>query len=86
MALSGGTAPAHFASHVRVEIPNYAGTTFYKNVTSWGAEVRVASTGQLIETLSGYWKSTSAITRLTFIAPTSFVNGSVFTLYGVGAP
>lgn len=60
----------------------YAGTTFHKDTwTSWETEW-----SGLIQvfTIRARWKSTAAITRLTFTVDTgAFTNGSVFTLYGL---
>jgi hypothetical protein len=68
-----------------VYIPNYAGTTFWKGfVTRYES---MFNSGATISSgvMSGVWKSTSAITTITInCSYTAFVNGSVFTLYGLG--
>jgi hypothetical protein len=85
-SISAGTALASTAGDGRVTINNYSGTTFYKHMLGTCAYASTSGASQeLILSTSGFWKNTAAITRLTFISPTSFVNGSVFTLYGVGA-
>ena len=80
-------SPASETGDGVMRINNYSGTTWHKHMSHNGAYVTTTGTGQ--ETVimnSGVWKNTAAINRLTFNVPTSFVNGSVFTLYGVGAP
>jgi hypothetical protein len=79
-ALGGTTSPSNFAAVGEVVIPNYAGTTFYKGIFSTARHDRASDVFSEIH--SGHWSSTAAITRLTFSVPTSFVNGSTFTLYG----
>jgi hypothetical protein len=78
--VGGTTSPSNFGSFGEVVIPNYAGTTFYKGISTL-LRFDSASSGYN-QTETWFWKSTAAITRLTFSVPTSFVNGSTFTLYG----
>lgn len=85
--LAAATAVTSATGDGRVMLNNYAGTTFFKHMLMSGTYTQGAGAGQEnILSTSGIWKSTAAITRLTFISPTSFTNGSVFTLYGVGTP
>lgn len=67
-----------------VTIVGYAGTLWHKRVMSTIAHedgTNGAITGALYQFR---WQSTAAVTRLTFTTDgTAFVNGSVFTLYGV---
>jgi hypothetical protein len=84
--VTGASATANHATMGVVTVPNYTGTTFYKQMESsvrgeWGASV-----AQVIHDVIGYWNNTAAVTRLTFSVPTSFLNGSRFDLYCVGGP
>lgn len=83
---SAATAPAGAAGIGRIEIPNYAGTTWHKGYTcvantslgDTAGNERVWSTG-------GRWRNTAAITRVT-IAPvngSNFKTGSRLTVYGL---
>jgi hypothetical protein len=83
--LPGTTATANMASAGKVTVANYAGTTFNKKISADGAYSQ-SGADTVLMTVAANWKSTAAITRLTFIVATSFLNGSVFTLYGVGTP
>lgn len=66
-----------------ITIPGYAGTTFMKSLFAV-AHDELSTTAGIIVTLGARWKSTSAITRLTFsTAGTAFADGSTFTLYGL---
>ena len=73
-----GTAfDANFIAHVQ----NYSNSTTYKTVV---ARSNVAS--QETEAAVGLWRSTSAITSMTFTTNTgNFASGSTFTLYGITA-
>jgi len=67
----------------RITIQLYAGTTFYKNVSSRTMEYYGA--GGSFAVLDGdfVWKSTAAITSLLITAGgTAFVDGTTATLYG----
>lgn len=87
LQVTGNTAPSSHAGSGTMTISNYLGTVFYKGMFSTGQFQQGAGTAQqLTQQTSGVWKNTAAVTRLTFSVPTSFVNGSVFTLYGVGTP
>lgn len=81
---TGATAVTSAGSSGTVIIANYAKTTFFKRMDGRGNATTVAGANQE-QTLStsGSWKSTAAVTRLTFNVATSFVDGSVFTLYGL---
>jgi hypothetical protein len=86
-AVSGATASAHFTGDGEVRICNYLGTTFYKRViVATGYTTAGLSSNELPVLTTGTWTSMAAINRLTFSVPTSFVDGSVFVLYGRGAP
>lgn len=80
LAQSGTTSSASAGDII---IPGYAQTTFHKRVLGKHAE-DTTSAGIFIATTGFRWKSTAAITRLTFAASdgTAFTDGSIFTLYG----
>jgi hypothetical protein len=87
LSVSGNTSPTSHAGTGQLVVNNYLGTTFYKQMNAIGSFHGSAGTSQQVSQItSGTWKNTAAVTRLTFSVPTSFVNGSVFTLYGVGTP
>jgi hypothetical protein len=85
-SVTGATGPAaNEPSSGRTYIENYLGTVFYKRVSTVSA---VALSGgnarEQLSLASGVWTSTAAVTDLLFTVPTSFLNGSVFALYGIG--
>lgn len=64
-------------------IPDYSQTTFFKSL---GGTYGAFSTNSGVQegALQGVWKSTAAVTRLTFSTDgTAFLDGSTFTLYGM---
>ena len=62
-----------------ISIQNYSNTTTYKNVL-----VR-ASSSSGTDAIVGMWRSTAAITSLTFTSDSAMQIGSTFTLYGIKA-
>lgn len=70
----------------KITLPNYANTTRWKQVTKTN---QILSDGTTINDIyvtetNARWKSTSAITSLTFtLGGNTFNNGTVFSLYGV---
>jgi hypothetical protein len=66
-------------------IAGYAATTFHKRFLATGGTDGTADNASgAVWVYSGRWKSTAAITRLTFSTDgTAFVDGSIFTLYGI---
>lgn len=65
-----------------LQIIGYANTTWHKRLMSRLASDDATSNG-LTSTHNARWKSTAAITRVTFTSGgTAFKNGSIFTLYG----
>ena len=71
------------ASTWQILIPNYTDTVFFKQVFSTGYEPIGTGTIAFLYMRGFEWKSTAAITTLTFTAGTAFLNGSIFTLYGI---
>ncbi len=66
-----------------VTFPSYARTVFHKRILGLFGVDDGTSNGTLFISTSR-WKSTAAITRLTFTTDgTAFTNGSMFTLYGI---
>ena len=63
-------------------IMNYANTTTYKTIIS-----RSGAAGTSAEVGVGLWRSTAAINIITLYpeASTTWVSGSIFTLYGIAA-
>lgn len=69
--------------NIVVQIQNYSNTTTYKTVLS-----RWAQANKGTEAIVGLWRSTSAITSLTFRSDggtNNFATGTVFSLYGIKA-
>lgn len=82
----GAGATAAKATGSKIVIPDYAGTTMHKVVLSESGWVTGTTTSTIgLEYWSNVWRSTSAITSLSFFSENSanFVAGSVFTLYGM---
>ena len=81
LALNGGAVP--YATTVVVDIINYAGTTFYKEMLG-RSNYLVNSTGSAAYVDSGQWHSTAAITSLLLLLGSgNFDIGSFAALYGV---
>jgi hypothetical protein len=81
--VTAASSPANHAGELEITVPNYSGTTFYKNVVSRSGEAQaLSSTNYYLRETRSTWHSTSAITSLT-LTPVAgnFVAGSVFTLY-----
>ena len=69
---------ANEATHGFIDVPGYAGTTFFKQLM--GRHARGAETYMT----AGQWHSTSAINRIDLFPSTgSFIAGSIFTLWGI---
>ena len=73
----GSNAGNFFAT---VQIDDYANTNTYKT-----SLVRDNANGSTTDVMVGLWRSTSAITSLTFTPPSTFASGSIFRLYGIEA-
>jgi hypothetical protein len=65
-------------------IMNYSNTTTYKTLIARGG----AGTGTYLDAVVSLWRSTSAITSISFTqdsGSTNFASGSTFTLYGIAS-
>jgi len=65
-----------------LNVMNYSNSTTYKTCLS-----RNSAPDDAAEALVGLWRSTSAITSITFMnnAAANFATGSTLTLYGIAA-
>jgi hypothetical protein len=86
-SVPAASAAADIFSGGHVEIPSYAGAIGQKSLTAQNGAKVGTSTGNLTNYLvSGYWRSTVAVSRITvFPSAGSFIAGSRFTLYVKGA-
>lgn len=83
--MPAATATSGYSSSGTIEIPNYMGTTFFKNAmfattrdTNGAGANMVAYRGHIV------WKSTAAISRIDlFPQYGNFLTGSRVTLYGI---
>lgn len=83
--IPGTTAPAGAHVELSIKIRNYAATVFNKGFTGHAySKDSVAGGAQRIVLSGGEWRSTAAITRVTFlvIGGTNFITGSRLTVYG----
>jgi hypothetical protein len=74
---NANTFPYVFISHIM----NYSNTTTFKTMLTRPSEMNAAYVG-LISTL---WRSTAAITSVSFTGNLNFSVGSTFNLYGIQA-
>lgn len=82
---SGSANATHPAAAVRIEMPGYANTAIEKEYLCGGAVTFNTSNGVSSGQMAGGWFSTAAINRIDLtITSGSFLDGSVFTLYGLG--
>lgn len=61
-----------------IQLNNYSNTTTNKT-----SVLRDIANGTTSDIMVGTWRSTAAITSLTFTPPSTFAAGSTFTLYGI---
>jgi hypothetical protein len=89
MELIGASAQAGTFSVGTLWLPNYAGTTGYKQGFASSATTQNSNTDYQwgLQNVALLWSSTAAINQLTFDQQTgpNFVQYSTFTLYGVTA-
>lgn len=83
--LSAANAPSNAAGSLEIIIPHYANTTFQKPYHGTGnARTSTITNGIGLNTTGGTWRSTAAISSMSIsLASGNFVDGSVFTLYGL---
>lgn len=85
IAIATGTNNASAASAVKVDIPDYAGTSFHKSFL-WESQWRDAAANADFkhEWGGGLWRSTTAISSITILADSGNLNtNSRFSLYGL---
>jgi len=85
-SMAAASAPASVSGQAEMIIANYAGTTFQKTYLSQSATKTGTTTGLMFAYhISGFWRSTSAINRITvFPAAGNFVAGHRMTVYVYG--
>jgi hypothetical protein len=78
---SSSTGTTDIASTAIIQIQNYSNTTTYKT-----ALIRDNNPDYYVYAGVGLWRSTAAITSITFYQTSyNFINGSTFALYGIAA-
>ena len=81
----GASAPAAAATQHALQVANYTGTTFYKNVS--GGYVSISGTAATCRTgnKSSQWASTAAITRVALAGPgaNNLAAGTSMSIYGM---
>ena len=80
------TAATSMSFPAHIVIPNYKGTTFFKNLfSSTGSMWNTTAANFASYGITGRWRSTDAITSITLLDASGgdFIAGSVATLYGV---
>jgi hypothetical protein len=82
---AGSSAGAGYAGLIDVEIPNYIGSTFYKQVLQRGhhTDDNVATNYALHNEGGGIWYGTAPVTSIQIGGGTSFDVGTVVSLYGL---
>lgn len=86
--VTASTGATDQADLLRVQIPAYGQTTFFKTIESYLASARVgddSASGMQIDQTAGWWLDTDAINRLdvSIIGGGFFVTGSEIVLYGL---
>lgn len=83
--LTAATGAASYSTTGEILINDYRSTVFFKSAVCIGVGpvLSVTSTDVSSRLFSAHWRSTSAITSITFTLGTGhYVSGSKFTLYG----
>ena len=75
-----GSAISSEISNRVLQLQNYSNATTYKTAIS-----RANRAGSGVDAIFGMWRSTAAISSITFTLSSSFASGSTFTLYGIAA-
>jgi hypothetical protein len=83
--IPGADSPANVAGGSRIDLPNYAGTTFEKRVQAHGGgKFGTFEEGMEVWLAQGYWRNTDAITAIELSpAADNFAIGTTARLYGV---
>lgn len=63
-----------------IQLSNYANTNVFKTHI-----LRDNANGSTTDVMTGLWRSTAAISTLTFIPPSTFAVGTTISLYGIKA-
>jgi len=67
-----------------IDIHDYASTSKFKTIRTFGGvDGNAANTQYQVTLTSNLWRSTSAVTSITFTASTAWATGSTFALYGM---
>ena len=84
-AVAGGSSVAGSCGMGIINIIQYAGTTFKKQVNCrWGYRAEASSNHEVTGTTSMEWESTNAVSRVDLVlASGNFATGSTIRLYGV---
>jgi hypothetical protein len=84
-AIAAATATASHVGSIAIVIPQYAGTTFFKQAFSFGTLTAALTTGNMYAMVrGGVWANTAAVTSITLLpAAGNFIAGTRFTLYGL---
>lgn len=87
LQVPGASATAHTPGMVEIEVPCYALTTFNKivKVRSGFLDLPTSGNDQCNTVFWGQWRSTAAVTSVTFTTSNAanFITGSAFYLYGI---
>jgi hypothetical protein len=75
--LDGYANTTNFSTRI-INIMNYSNTTTYKTFLA-----RSATANNGLDAIVNLWRSTSAITSITFSAGANYATDSTFTLYGI---
>jgi hypothetical protein len=79
----GALSASGIFSNVGITICTYRDTNYGKTLIVEAVQEN-EQTEAFQSITAGRWNNTSALTSLRFYAPSNFVTGSTFTLYGVG--
>jgi hypothetical protein len=84
--IPANTAGANLVGGGLFLIPHYSAATHNKSILSlWGYKLGTSSGNLDIAIRSGHWRSSAAITQVTFLPGAgNIVSGSMFSLYGMG--
>jgi hypothetical protein len=82
----GNNATSNVFGNTTVTLNNYRSTSAVKTVNTLDANENQSTTSWITGITTGYWNSTTAITRLDFVAQSgiTYIDGSTFSLYGIG--